>query len=84
MALRYLAAWVGGSGPVAIDNLMEDAATVEISRAQLWQWIRSRTRLVEGPRLTREMVASMIDEETGRLNRRATRRARPSRPPGTC
>ena len=69
VALRYLAAWVDGSGAVAIDNLMEDAATVEISRAQLWQWIRNRTRLVEGPRLTREMVASMIDEEVGRLNR---------------
>jgi malate synthase len=69
VALRYLAAWVGGSGAVAIDNLMEDAATVEISRAQLWQWIHNRTRLVEGPRLTREMVASMIDEETGRLGR---------------
>jgi len=69
VALRYLAAWVGGSGAVAIDNLMEDAATVEISRAQLWQWIHNGTRLVEGPRLTREMVASMIDEETGRLGR---------------
>jgi malate synthase len=69
VALRYLANWVGGSGAVAIDNLMEDAATVEISRAQLWQWVHNGTRLVEGPRLTREMVASMIDEETGRLNR---------------
>ena len=69
VALRYLSAWVGGSGAVTIDNLMEDAATVEISRAQLWQWIHNQTRLVEGPRLTREMVASMIDEETGRLDR---------------
>jgi len=69
VALRYLAAWVEGSGAVAIDNLMEDAATVEISRAQLWQWIHNGTRLVEGPRLTREMVASMIDEEIGRFNR---------------
>jgi len=69
VALRYLANWVGGSGAVAIDNLMEDAATVEISRAQLWQWIHNGTRLVEGPRLTREMVASMIDEEGDRLNR---------------
>jgi malate synthase len=67
--LRYLAAWAEGSGAVAIDNLMEDAATVEISRAQLWQWIHNGTRLVEGPRLTKEMVASMIDEEIGRLNR---------------
>ena len=69
VALRYLSAWVGGSGAVTIDDLMEDAATVEISRAQLWQWIHHQTRLVEGPRLTREMVVSMIDEETGRLGR---------------
>ncbi len=69
VALRYLACWVGGSGAVAIDNLMEDAATVEISRAQLWQWVHNGTRLVEGPRLTREMVESMIDEEAGRLAR---------------
>ena len=69
VALRYLAAWVGGSGAVAIDNLMEDAATVEISRAQLWQWVHNGTRLVEGPRLKREMVESMIDEEAGRLAR---------------
>ena len=66
-AMRYLSMWIGGSGAVAIDALMEDAATVEISRAQLWQWIATRTRLAEGPAITREMVESMIDEEAGRL-----------------
>ena len=40
VALQYLAAWLGGSGAVAINNLMEDAATAEIARSQLWQWIR--------------------------------------------
>lgn len=67
VAMRYLAAWVGGSGAVAIDNLMHDAATVEISRAQLWQWTRNRARLAEGPILTAEMVASMICEEADLL-----------------
>ncbi len=64
VAMRYLAAWVGGVGAVAIENLMEDAATVEISRAQLWQWIRNGTRLAEGPKVSREMVESMIAEQT--------------------
>jgi malate synthase len=41
IALLYLEAWLGGNGCVPIDNLMEDAATAEISRAQLWQWIRN-------------------------------------------
>jgi malate synthase len=62
-AMRYLSCWIGGSGAVAIDHLMEDAATVEISRAQLWQWIRYQVRLAEGPCVTREMVESMIAEE---------------------
>ena len=44
MALRYLEAWLRGNGAVAIDNLMEDAATAEISRSQLWQWIRTAPR----------------------------------------
>lgn len=66
-ALRYLARWVGGAGAVSIDSLMEDAATVEISRAQLWQWIATGTRLIEGPTVTREFVASMIDAESRRL-----------------
>ena len=67
VAMRYLARWVGGAGAVAIDALMEDAATVEISRAQLWQWIANSTRLAEGPTITREMVESMIHEEADRL-----------------
>ncbi len=41
VGIRYLDAWLGGSGAVAIDNLMEDAATAEISRAQVWSWVRS-------------------------------------------
>jgi len=67
VALRYLAAWVGGSGAVAIDNLMEDAATVEISRAQVWQWIHNEVNLVEGPKITRTLVRRLMAEELARL-----------------
>ena len=67
VSLRYLAAWTSGTGAVAIDNLMEDAATVEISRGQLWQWIRNRTPLDDLRVVTRELVSDLIDEETERL-----------------
>ncbi|MDF8263807.1 malate synthase A [Luteipulveratus flavus] len=67
VALRYLAAWVGGTGAVAIEHLMEDAATVEISRAQLWQWVHHRSQLAEGPQVTRELVERVIEEEMTRL-----------------
>ena len=48
VGLRYLAAWLGGNGCVPIHHLMEDAATAEISRAQLWQWVRHATPLEDG------------------------------------
>lgn len=67
IALEYLAAWVGGSGAVALHNLMEDAATVEISRAQVWQWIHNRTRLAEGITVNRALVQRILGEEFGRL-----------------
>ncbi|YAL82316.1 malate synthase A [Dermacoccaceae bacterium W4C1] len=71
VALQYLASWVGGKGAVAIDNLMEDAATVEISRAQLWQWLHHRSQLAEGPEVTRELIDRIIDEEMHLLTRTA-------------
>ena len=67
VSLRYLAAWTSGVGALAIDNLMEDAATVEISRAQLWQWIRNRTPLDDLRVVTRQLVGDLIEEEAGRL-----------------
>jgi len=69
VALRYLASWVGGTGAITIDNLMEDAATVEISRAQLWQWLHHASQLAEGPHVTRELLDRVIDEEMTRLTR---------------
>jgi malate synthase len=55
VALQYLAAWLDGTGAVAISNLMEDVATAEIARAQLWHWIRRRARLAEGVEMSIEL-----------------------------
>jgi malate synthase len=63
VALQYLAAWLGGTGAVAIFNLMEDAATAEISRSQIWQWIHNGVILDDGPLVTKDVVERMIDEE---------------------
>jgi malate synthase len=67
VAIQYLAAWLGGTGAVAIYNLMEDAATAEISRSQVWQWIRHGVRLAEGLVVTRELVRAIEREELDRL-----------------
>jgi malate synthase len=56
VGVRYLAAWLGGNGCVPIHHLMEDAATAEISRAQLWQWVRHATPLEDGTAVTLELV----------------------------
>jgi len=62
VALRYIEAWLRGVGAVAIDDLMEDAATAEISRAQLWQWIRNGVRTEEGTVVTRDHIESILSE----------------------
>jgi malate synthase len=63
VALQYLAAWLHGEGAVAIYNLMEDAATAEISRSQIWQWVHNEVVLDDGPLVTKDVVERMIDEE---------------------
>ncbi|MEV4392355.1 malate synthase A [Nonomuraea sp. NPDC049607] len=69
VALRYLAAWMGGLGAVAIHNLMEDAATAEISRSQIWQWIHNDITLADtGERVTKELVERIIAEELDRVS----------------
>src|SRR5215467_10720291 len=66
VALQYLATWLGGNGAVAIFNLMEDAATAEISRSQIWQWIHNDVTLDDGPQVTRELVERVkIREQFG-------------------
>ncbi len=67
VGLRYLAAWLSGTGCVPLYGLMEDAATAEISRAQIWQWIRHGARLDGGAPLTGERVAAIVAEEAAAL-----------------
>ena len=61
MALRYLDSWLQGQGAVAIDHLMEDAATAEISRSQLWQWINQGMLTEEGMPIVKERIEYFID-----------------------
>jgi len=61
VAIRYIAAWLGGRGAVPIRNLMEDAATAEIARAQLWQWRTFEKRTVEGTQITAEGLKTQIE-----------------------
>jgi len=64
VGLQYLASWLAGTGAVAIFNLMEDAATAEISRSQVWQWLHNDVTLDQGGQLvTRGLVEQIIDEE---------------------
>ncbi|GAA2357823.1 malate synthase A [Nonomuraea africana] len=68
VALRYLAAWMGGLGAVAIHNLMEDAATAEISRSQIWQWIHNGIELADtGALVTKELVEQIIADEMAKI-----------------
>jgi malate synthase len=67
VGLTYLDSWLGGRGCVSINGLMEDAATSEICRAQLWQSVRHRATLEDGRRLTAEMVRGMISNEVDRM-----------------
>jgi malate synthase len=63
VGLRYLEAWLGGNGAVGIHNLMEDAATAEISRSQVWQWVDDNVRLDTGETVTPQFVRRILDEE---------------------
>ncbi|HET6213987.1 MAG TPA: malate synthase A, partial [Micromonosporaceae bacterium] len=67
VALQYIEAWLGGNGAVAINNLMEDAATAEISRSQVWQWIHNGVRTDAGVAVTAELVRRIEDEELAKL-----------------
>ncbi len=67
VALQYLGSWLQENGAVAIHNLMEDAATAEISRAQLWQWIRGGTKLDDGRPVTADLYRQIRTEELAKL-----------------
>ena len=68
VALQYLAAWLAGSGAVAINSLMEDAATAEISRSQIWQWVHYGVTLDTGAVVTAELVEQVLNEELAALS----------------
>lgn len=67
VAIQYIASWLRGTGAAAIYNLMEDAATAEISRSQIWQWLRSGSSTAEGDAITPAYVRKIAEEETDRL-----------------
>jgi malate synthase len=67
VGLQYLAAWLDGMGAVAIFGLMEDAATAEISRSQVWQWLHLGVELADGQKVTPELVEQVIDEELAKI-----------------
>jgi malate synthase len=67
VALQYLNSWLLENGAAAINNLMEDAATAEISRAQLWQWIQTASKLDDGRPITAALYQQTRDEELARL-----------------
>ena len=67
VALQYLSAWLAGNGAVAIFNLMEDAATAEISRAQLWFWVHHGGTLDDGRRVDTALYRALRDDEVGKL-----------------
>jgi malate synthase len=67
VAILYIESWLRGVGAAAINNLMEDAATAEISRSQVWQWIQNGVALAEGPTVTRELVLRIEDEEMAKI-----------------
>ena len=67
VGLQYLASWLRGSGAVGIFNLMEDAATAEIARSQVWQWLHNDVTLDTGDTVTRELVERVVDEEVAAL-----------------
>ena len=71
VAIRYLEAWLRGLGAVAIDNLMEDAATAEISRSQVWQWIHQDRTTEDGTPITPEYVEGLIAEVLAEAERHA-------------
>lgn len=68
VGVQYLASWLRGTGAVAIFNLMEDAATAEISRSQVWQWLHNGVTLDDtGEKVDRELIERLADEELARL-----------------
>ncbi len=69
VGIRYIESWLRGNGAVAIHNLMEDAATAEISRSQIWQWMFASAITDRGEIITHQWIEELLDEEFARLER---------------
>jgi malate synthase len=67
VGIRYLDSWLRGIGAAGIDNMMEDVATAEISRSQIWQWIRHRVHTDGGTPVTGSLVRGIVEEVVGLL-----------------
>ena len=67
VGIQYIEAWLGGLGCVPLYNLMEDAATAEISRSQVWQWIKHGATLADGRKVTKTLFDQFLAEELERI-----------------
>jgi malate synthase len=67
VGIQYIESWLRGNGAAAINNLMEDAATAEISRSQVWQWVQHRAPLADGGQVTPELVREIEEDELAKL-----------------
>ncbi len=67
VGVQYIEAWLRGNGAVPLYNMMEDAATAEISRTQIWQWLRYGATLADGRRVTAELVETALEDEMAKL-----------------
>jgi len=70
VGIQYIESWMRGVGAAAINNLMEDVATAEISRSQVWQWVRHSSRLSEGSPVTADLVREVADDELAKVRER--------------
>jgi malate synthase len=79
VGIHYLGSWLAGNGCVPIHNLMEDAATAEISRSQVWQWVRSTKGVLDdGRKVTAAMVKALIPEELAKVKTTVTAQGEPA------
>ncbi|MBW8863505.1 MAG: malate synthase A, partial [Verrucomicrobia bacterium] len=69
VGVQYLEAWLGGNGCVPLYNLMEDAATAEISRAQIWQWLKHNAALADGRKITTQLYDEILPQEMERIEK---------------
>jgi malate synthase len=70
VGIQYIESWLRGVGAAAINNLMEDVATAEISRSQVWQWVRHSSKLHEGLAVTPDLVREIADDEMAKIRER--------------